>query len=97
MSSRIYDIVARPDIVPVLRQEIRSVLKEHNGAMSTQALFSMKILDSVMRESQRMNPLGMGRQSQHLGLLSASRLACQNVSLILTLSQHAFHDTSSNQ
>lgn len=29
--------------------------------MNTQALFSMKILDSVMRESQRMNPLSMGR------------------------------------
>ena len=52
--------MAYPGLAEFLREEVQSVLKEHRGAMNTQSLFSMKVLDSVMRESQRMNPLNMG-------------------------------------
>ena len=56
----LYDIVAHPEVIPDLREEIKSVLEETDGVMTTQALFRMKLLDSVMRESQRVNPLNMG-------------------------------------
>lgn len=51
----------RPDVVEELREEIRSVVAEHDGVMTTQALFDMKMLDSVMKESQRINPGSLNR------------------------------------
>ncbi|CAK7235002.1 hypothetical protein SBRCBS47491_009142 [Sporothrix bragantina] len=53
----LHDMVARPDVVEACRQEIKDVLAaSDDGSMSTHALFNMKLVDSVMRESQRMNP-----------------------------------------
>lgn len=58
----IYDIVGQcPQIIPELRAEVEQVLREHDGVMTTQALFSMKLLDSVMRESQRLSPSSLLR------------------------------------
>lgn len=59
----LYDIIAHQKVIPELRKEIECVLVETEGAMTTQALFRMKLLDSVMRESQRVNPLNMGKPS----------------------------------
>lgn len=56
-----YDIACRPELVKKLRAEIESVVGECDGVMSTQALYKMRLLDSVMKESQRVNPLGFGR------------------------------------
>lgn len=53
---RLYDLVVRPDLVKELREEIRTVLDANGGILSTHALFEMKLLDSVMKESQRTNP-----------------------------------------
>ncbi|KXJ88150.1 cytochrome P450 [Microdochium bolleyi] len=53
----IYDLIAYcPEVIPELQSEIRTVLADNGGVMTTQALFQMKLLDSVMRESQRHNP-----------------------------------------
>ncbi|KAL5946974.1 hypothetical protein ACKVV1_000047 [Pyricularia oryzae] len=53
----LYDIAAKcPEVVPELRAEIQTALDKHGGVWSAQALFSMKLLDSVMKESQRFNP-----------------------------------------
>ncbi|KAL7621684.1 hypothetical protein AAE478_009011 [Parahypoxylon ruwenzoriense] len=53
----VYDIVGHcPEVIPEIREEIRSVLAANDNIMTTQALFQMKLLDSVMRESQRCNP-----------------------------------------
>lgn len=46
----------RPDVVEELREEITRVLAANDGVMTTHALFEMKLLDSVMKESQRVNP-----------------------------------------
>ncbi|KAK3374752.1 cytochrome P450 [Podospora didyma] len=51
-----YDLVIRPDVVEELKAEIKSVLADSGGIMTTQALNDMKLVDSVMRESQRLNP-----------------------------------------
>ena len=53
----------RPELIADLRQEIKSVLSESGGVMTTHALYEMKLLDSFMKESQRMNPANL---SQHL-------------------------------
>lgn len=53
----IYDIVGRcPDAIPELRREIREVTEQFDGVMTAQALYQMKRVDSVMRESSRTNP-----------------------------------------
>lgn len=56
-----YDLAVRPEVVEDLRKEIKSILKETDGVMTSSALFNMKLLDSVMRESQRFSPPFTGR------------------------------------
>ena len=46
-----------------IRSEIKAVLKEHDGFMSPQALAQMRLLDSAIKESQRMHPLGLSKSS----------------------------------
>lgn len=52
-----YTLAAMPEIIPELREEIRSVLNEYS-TFTTQALQKMKKLDSFLREVMRMHPLG---------------------------------------
>ncbi|KAF7540178.1 hypothetical protein G7054_g1529 [Neopestalotiopsis clavispora] len=54
--SVLYDLVVRPDLVHELRKEISAVMEQNGGILSTHALYDMKLLDSVMKESQRTNP-----------------------------------------
>lgn len=60
---RMYDLAVRPEVVEDLRKEIKSVLEETDGVMTSSALFNMKLLDSVMRESQRFSPPFTGRSN----------------------------------
>ncbi|KAK7743876.1 hypothetical protein SLS53_003897 [Cytospora paraplurivora] len=53
-----YSVAATPEIIPELREEIRSVLREY-GTFTTQALQKMKKLDSFLRETMRLYPLGL--------------------------------------
>lgn len=55
-----------PQIIPELREEINSVLEANHGVMNTQALYQMKLLESVMRESQRRNPSNMIRMQRYI-------------------------------
>jgi cytochrome P450 len=57
--ARLYDLVTVPDIIPKLRAEIEDVIAKYDGVISSKALYDMKLLDSVMKESQRMSPLGI--------------------------------------
>jgi len=43
-----------------LRDEIRTVLAEHGGVMSTPALQAMKKVDSLLKETLRFHPLSAG-------------------------------------
>ncbi|OHW90613.1 cytochrome p450 [Colletotrichum incanum] len=53
----IYDIVGNcPEVIPELRDEIRQHTDPQTGTITAQGLYQMKLLDSVMRESQRMSP-----------------------------------------
>lgn len=52
-------LAQRPDFVQELRDEIAGVLKAA-GAWSKPALFNMKLLDSAVKEAQRMRPVLFG-------------------------------------
>lgn len=63
----LYDIVGHcPEIIPELRQEIKTTLRDHDNTLSTQALHQMKLLDSVMRETQRTNSLSVNNFRRHV-------------------------------
>lgn len=47
-----------------MRAEIESIQKATNGVVTTQGLYQMKLLDSIMRESQRYNPSNMVRMQR---------------------------------
>ncbi|RYP90191.1 hypothetical protein DL770_003727 [Monosporascus sp. CRB-9-2] len=58
----IYDLVGvSPEIIPELRKEILDVMRANDSVISIHALSQMKLLDSVMRESQRFNPAAIVR------------------------------------
>ncbi|RDI78034.1 hypothetical protein Vi05172_g12015 [Venturia inaequalis] len=64
------DIASQPGLVRALRDEMEDVLARHNGVFTINALYQMKLLDSVMKESQRMHMLGpsMYRNKALVGL-----------------------------
>lgn len=60
-SQLIFDLCQYPEYVEPLRQEYRNVLDE-NGKISKQGYLQMPKLDSIMKESQRFNPLLLGER-----------------------------------
>lgn len=60
LTNFMYDMTAYPEYIQPLRDEIKAVLEEDGGLKKT-SLTKMKLLDSVMKESQRVTPTGMGR------------------------------------
>lgn len=55
-TNTLFTLASMPEVVPELREEIRSVLKEH-GTFTSAALQQMKKLDSFLREVFRTYPL----------------------------------------
>lgn len=53
-----YNLAAHPEHLPVLREEILSVLSTTGGVFTSQALQNMKRLDSFIKESMRIDPPG---------------------------------------
>lgn len=60
------DLAAYPEYQEPLKEEIESALRKFGG-WQKQALTHMKKLDSVIRESQRMSGVTIGRFSLHHG------------------------------
>ena len=60
LTNVMYDLTAYPEYIQPLRDEIKAVLEEDGGLKKT-SLIKMKLLDSIMKESQRVNPTGMGK------------------------------------
>ncbi|KAJ6442429.1 cytochrome P450 monooxygenase [Purpureocillium lavendulum] len=64
------DIVQHPEIIQPLREEAVSILSKEGWHKSS--LFKMTLLDSVLKESQRLKPIGM---------ISMRRMALQDLTL----------------
>lgn len=61
----VFDLAAHPEFLGPLREELDTVLEEEGGELSKIAMTKLKKLDSLFRETQRVNPanlLGMGRK-----------------------------------
>ncbi|RPA74023.1 cytochrome P450 [Ascobolus immersus RN42] len=62
----IFDLAANPQYIPELREEIRSVLATTGGKVTKLGMHKMSKLDSCMKESQRMNVLGLSMVSREI-------------------------------
>lgn len=51
----LYDLIDHPEYIPLLREEIESVWKE-GEPLTKQVLLELKLMDSFMKESQRLSP-----------------------------------------
>lgn len=58
-----YSVAALPDFIPELREEINQALSENGGVFTSNALQSMKKLDSFLKETLRFYPASMGKGS----------------------------------
>jgi len=73
LTHSMYDLAARPELVPILRKELQGLLKANNGKWSKAMLNDAWKLDSFMREVMRVNPssfLGVQRMALHPFTLS---------------------------
>ncbi|KAL4918468.1 cytochrome P450 [Aspergillus aurantiobrunneus] len=57
LTQMLYDLAARPELVEELRREITSVKQQYQWSKA--AIFNLKLMDSVMKESQRLKPTGV--------------------------------------
>ena len=58
VTNMLFDLVAHPELIPILREEISEELAENNGSWKGQLLRNLRKVDSFMKESQRHNPVG---------------------------------------
>lgn len=58
LTQLILDLAAHPSIVPALRAEIVRVLGTQGWRKTS--LYGLKLLDSCIRETQRLKPIGAG-------------------------------------
>ena len=83
MTHSIYDLAAHPEYIQPLRDEAHQVLRKHGGQFNKQALAEMRLMDSFMKESQRVNPLALGKRLlTHIHFFSAKNPKPQRFSLI---------------
>lgn len=58
-----YTLASTPEYIGPLREEIRNVIAEHGGDITTKALQQMEKLDSYMKEVNRVYTPGMSKSS----------------------------------
>ncbi|KAE8144230.1 cytochrome P450 [Aspergillus avenaceus] len=63
LTNIMYDLMAYPEHIQPLRDEIKAVVEE-DGILKKTSLNKMKLMDSVMKESQRMHPVAIGTMNR---------------------------------
>ncbi|KAJ0340086.1 hypothetical protein COL922a_003722 [Colletotrichum nupharicola] len=63
-TNALYWLAAKPELIPILRDDVQKSLLESGGQFSNPALQGMKKLDSFLREVLRCSPLGAGSFSR---------------------------------
>lgn len=58
LTNVMYDLAAYPEYIQPLRDEIRAVIAE-DGCLKKSSLLKLKLMDSVMKETQRIHPVSM--------------------------------------
>ncbi|KAE8353591.1 cytochrome P450 [Aspergillus coremiiformis] len=58
LTNVMYDLTAYPEYIQPLRDEIKAIVEE-DGVLKKSSLTKMKLMDSIMKEAQRINPLSL--------------------------------------
>jgi cytochrome P450 len=66
LTNVMYDLAAYPEYIQPLRDEILAVIAE-DGCLKKSSLLKLKLMDSVMKETQRVHPVSMGESNSNLG------------------------------
>lgn len=64
LTNIMYDLAAHPEYIQPLRDEILAVVEE-DGILKKTSLLKLKLMDSVMKESQRIHPVSISESSSH--------------------------------
>lgn len=59
MAQVVFDLADKPELVEEMRQEILEVMP--TGEWTKQNIYNLKLMDSVLKESQRLKPATMGK------------------------------------
>ncbi|KAJ5190089.1 hypothetical protein N7491_007868 [Penicillium cf. griseofulvum] len=62
ITQALFDLASRPEYIPPLREELEGVLGKdgaQDGHMHKDSMVKLRMMDSFVRESQRMNPPGL--------------------------------------
>ena len=62
----LFDLAARPEYVVPLREEVTKAWDEAGGNPDRSTVMKLEKLDSFMKESQRLNPPGMGKSNHSI-------------------------------
>ena len=61
LTNVLYDLAAHPEWAEILREEIQRIsAEEPSGKLRKKTMPKLRKLDSFIKESQRVNPLGAG-------------------------------------
>lgn len=62
----LFELAIRPELVDEIRAEVRSVLEANGGEMTPSALYQMRLTDSFLRETARVNPQAPARFQRYV-------------------------------
>ena len=63
MTQALLDLIAHPEYVQPLREEVVTVIEAERWSKTT--LYKLRLMDSFLKESQRLHPSNFGRSSPH--------------------------------
>ncbi|OJD28632.1 cytochrome p450 [Diplodia corticola] len=86
----LFDLCEHPEWIEPLRDEVHSVLSEEGGEWRKSTLFKMRLMDSVLKESQRLSPVHL--TTANVTLQSASGLEVPKGSMLAVFSSEALRD-----
>lgn len=64
VTQAIYDLCTRPELVQALREEIIAVISAEGWKKT--AMYKLQLMDSFLKESQRLKPINLGGNSDQL-------------------------------
>lgn len=66
----LYDLCGKEELIDALREEARTVIQAEGWQKTT--LYKLKLMDSMLKESQRLKPTGISMFHHHLSWLTMS-------------------------
>ncbi|EKG13641.1 Cytochrome P450 [Macrophomina phaseolina MS6] len=88
-SQLIYDLCEHPEYIEPLREEARKAMDEH-GKITKKGFMQLPLLDSIMKESQRFNPLLLSKFYPPRNALARSYIMPPSTSLTAWINKVTF-------